>query len=110
MHIAQTRDGVNVRLVLRVGHRIAEKQHKVDLVVGDARGNLLLAALHAGQTLVDLEAGRLLDELAGRAGRADIMLCQNTAVCHTELNHQFFFAVMCDECYIHFQTSPSLSR
>ena len=40
---------------------------------------------------------------------SNVMLCQDAAVCHAELCHQLFFAVMCDQCYVHFQTSPSLS-
>ena len=81
---------MDVRFVLCVGHRIAEKQHKVDLIIRYARGDLLLAALHTRKALVDFQTGSFFNKLAGGAGGTDIMLCKNTAVCHAKLYHQFF--------------------
>ena len=96
MHIAQPRDRMEVRLVLRIGHRIAEEQDKVDLIVSNARGDLLLATLHARKALVYFQSGRFFDEFSRRAGCADIMFCQDAAIRHAELYHQFLFAVVRD--------------
>ena len=62
---------------------------------------MLVAALGTAEVTLNMKPGSLGNELSGGAGSADIMVAENTAICDTELNHQFFFGVMCDECNIH---------
>ena len=90
---------MDVRFVLCVGHRIAEKQHKVDLIIRYARGDLLLAALHTRKALVDFQTGSFFNKLAGGAGGTDYAF-KNTAYAMQNCTISSF-AVMCDQCYIH---------
>ena len=65
VHVTQAGNRMDVRFVLCVGHRITEKQHEVDLVVGDARVELL-APLRRVQVGADLQTGGLGDKPPGR--------------------------------------------
>ena len=78
-----------------------KKQQQVDFIAGNAGRDLLVAALHTGQKTLHLQAGRLGDELAGCAGRHQLMLAQDAAVRRTKLNHQLLFGVMRNQCNRH---------
>ena len=83
------------------GAGVAEVQEHVDLVVSDTGSDLLLAALLTREQTLDIQSGRFGNVLGGNAGRTQIMLAQNTAVGDTELSHQFFFQVMCNDRNLH---------
>ena len=57
----------------------------------------------------DGQPRRLRHQLAGDVGGAEGMLRQNAAVGDTELNHQFFFPVVCHQSNVHGYT-PFLNR
>ena len=97
MHIAQAQQGHLVRLAGLCIDGVAEEQQQVDLVAGNAGRDLLVAALHTGQKTLYLQAGGLRNQFAGRAGRHQFMLAQNTAVRRAELNHQLLFGVVRDQ-------------
>ena len=99
---------MDVRFVLCVGHRIAEKQHEVDLVVGYARRDLLFAALHTRKALVDFQTGSFFNKFAGGAGGTHLVAADNATVGNAKLHQQFFFGVMCNQCNIH-NAPPFLS-
>ena len=103
MLVAQAGDGVHV---LRVGLRVAEEEHEVDLVVGDARADLLRAALRAGQIQRDRQPRRLGNELARGVRGADVVTGENAAVGNAELDHKLLFAVMGEKSDIHALAPP----
>ena len=70
VHVAQAQKPRLVGLAGLRADRVAEKEQQVDLVAGDARRDLLVAALRPAQEAGYLQPGRLGDELAGRTGRA----------------------------------------
>lgn len=73
---------------------VAEKQDQVNLVVGDARADLLAAALGAGQVQRDGQARGFAHQLAGGVGGADVVTGQDAAVGNAKLHHQFFLSVV----------------
>ena len=67
--------------------------------------SLLAAAVVEGQETVDAQAGGFADLKAGGGGGAKGVLGQNAAVSGAELDHQFLFVVVSDQCDIHGGTS-----
>ena len=103
--VAQLGDIQNVLVgVALVG--IVKAQHQVDLVVGDAGGDLLAAAVDKGQKPVHLQAGGLLYLLTGVGGGAQGVLRQNAAVGGAELHHQLFPVIVGDQGNIHSLFTP----
>ena len=49
----------------------------------------------------NLQPGRFGYHLARRPRCAEAVPAQYPAVGNAELNHEFFFGIVCDECYIH---------
>ncbi len=91
VHIAQSCDRVDIRLVLRVGHRIAEKQHKVDLVVKRrARRSAPRRPACRPGTCRSLRPVASSTNLPVVPVAQMLCFCKNTAVCHAKLYHQFF--------------------
>ena len=111
VHVAKAQKVLVVRRfrLLRL-HGIAEKQQEVDLIAGDARRNLLVAALFAAQKAVDVEARRVRNELACRAGCAKRMTAQNATISDAELNHQLFFRIVGGQCNVHKIFLPLIFR
>ena len=85
---------------------VTEAEHHVDLVIGDARGDLLSAAVLEGEEAVDGKPRRFGDELSGARGGAQRVLGKNPAVGGAELNHQLFLVVVGDQCNVHEVKSP----
>ena len=81
--------------------RVAEIEDHIDLVVGDARADLLGAAVDARHEQVDRKAARFADHLTGHAGGAERVTGQNAGVSRAELDHQFLFVVVCHESDVH---------
>ena len=112
-HIAGIGDIVLVAQAEDIGHvlvrdflvGVAEAENHVQLIIGNAGCNLLAAAVVEGQEAVDAQAGGLADLEAGGGGGAKGVLGQNAAVCGAELDHQFLFVVVGDQCDIHGGTS-----
>ena len=89
---------------------VAEAENHVQLIIGNAGCNLLAAAVVEGQEAVDAQAGGLADLETGGGGGAKGVLGQNAAVCGAELDHQFLFVVVGDQCDIHGGTSFRVFR
>lgn len=85
------------RLLVGVG----EAQYHVDLVIGNARGDLLPAAVGEGQKTVYGQSGGIGDLLSGAGGGAEGVLGQDAAVGGAELDHQLLAVVVCHQCNIH---------
>ena len=100
--VAQALDLVDVVKAVGVG-RVAEKEDQVDLVEGDARADLLRAALVGVQLERDRQARGLADELSRDMRGAQGVFGQDAAVRDAELHHQLLFSVMCHQSNIHTQ-------
>lgn len=101
VHIAKAQQTGLVRLGGLGADGVAEVQQQVDLIAGNARGDLLVAALAARHKAGDVQAGRLRNQLARGAGGAQAVTAQDSAVSDAELDHQFLFGVVSDQCDIH---------
>ena len=66
------------------------------------------AAVLAGQEPLNRQLGRLRHKPPGRAGGDQVVVGQNAAVSRTELYHQFFFCIVCNQCDRH--TEPRFLR
>ena len=100
MLIAQGGDIVEIAVqIIRVG--VIEEKNHVDLVVGDARANLLTAAMGMGQEQLNGQTGSLSDQISGAVGGADGVLGENAALGNAELYHQFFLFIMAHKGDIH---------
>lgn len=80
--------------------RVAEIENEVDLVIGDARADLLGALLVVEVERYGQPRG-LGHELAGGVGRAEVVIGENAAVGNAELDHKFLLAVVGQESYVH---------
>ena len=98
--VAELGDIGQAVVILRVGG-VAEEEDHIDLVVGDARADLLGAAVDARHEQVDRKAARFADHLTGHAGGAESVTGQNAGVSRAELDHQFLFVVVCHESDVH---------
>ena len=101
VHVAQAKQVCVIRLIRLGIERIAEKQQQVDLIIGNARGDLLVAAQSAAEKCLDFKPRCVRDELAGGTGSAQGVSGKGAAVGNAELNHQFLFGIVRDQCYIH---------
>ena len=107
VYIAQAQQ---IQLVRLMGLRIdgvAEEQQQVDLIAGNARCNLLVAAMGTGQEALNGQACGLADHLSRSARGHQRMLAQHAAVCDAELHHQFFFGIMGNQRNGHSNSSSS---
>ena len=83
------------------GVGVGKHQHQVDLIIGDAGVDLLMAALLVAQKLGDGQTGVVCDQPAGGGSGEQLMLHQNALIGGAELNHQLFFLIMCQKRDIH---------
>jgi hypothetical protein len=60
----------------------------------DLRSQLLGPAQMSRKIFMYLKISNFLNQSAGRAGRIQFILAQNTAVCNTEILHQLLFGIM----------------
>ena len=81
--------------------RVVEEDDHVDLVIGNARVDLLMAALVFRQEQTHGQTRRLRDQTACRRRGGDGMLGEDAFIRGTELNHQLFFLVMRHQGDIH---------
>ena len=95
VHIAQSCDRVDIRLVLRVGHRIAEKQHQIHFVAGNAGSDLLYAAQLAGEITMHRQTGGLRQHPSGSTGGNDYIFGKDRAVGSAELKREFLAGIVC---------------
>lgn len=82
-NVVDIADAQQVHLIGLIGlgaDGVAEEEQHVHLFTGDARYDLLGAAMAAGEKFCDLQSGVLLDQTAGGAGRQQTVLFQNMAV------------------------------
>ena len=75
--------------------RVAEEQHQVHFVAGNAGSDLLHAAQFAGEIAVHGQAGRLCQHPSGGAGGNDGISGQNGAVSSAELQRKLFAGIVC---------------
>ena len=101
VYVAQAQQIHFIGLMGLRADRVSEEEQQVDLVAGDARSDLLVAPMGAGQKTLDAQARGLRHKLARRTCRAQIVLGKHAAVCNTELHHQFLFFIMSYKGYIH---------
>ena len=101
VYVAQAEQVRVVRLIRLGVERITEKQEEVDLIIGNACRDLLISSLGAAEEFLDFKACRICDEFTGSSGCAECMSGKGSAIGNAELNHQFFFGIVRDECYIH---------
>ena len=108
VYVAQAQQIHFIGLMGLRADRVSEEEQQVDLVAGDARSDLLVAPMGAGQKTLDAQARGLRHKLARRTCRAQIVLGKHAAVCNTELHHQFLFGVMRNQRNVHKDFPPSL--
>ena len=89
------------------GVGVGKEQHQVDLVVGDAGIDLLVATLLVGKQQGDGQTCIVRNQPPGGGGGVEAVLLKDALVGRAELNHQFLLFVMGQKCNIH--TGHSLS-
>ena len=107
MHVAQPQrahDALILPGVRVVG--VGEHDHKVNLVIRNARVDLLMAALIFGQEQRDRKIRRLGDKPPRRRRSRQAVLGEDGFICRAELHHEFLFLIMRHECDIHFFSTP----
>ena len=90
------------------GVGIGKQQDQVDLIISNTGVDLLMAALLMGQQQGNRQTGIVSDQTAGSSRCIQIVLGQHALVSGAELNQQFFFLVVSQECDIH--CVPSFSN
>ena len=74
VYVAQAQQIHFIGLMGLRADRVSEEEQQVDLVAGDARSDLLVAPMGAGQKTLDAQARGLRHKLARRTCRAQIVL------------------------------------
>ena len=77
------------------------KEKKIDLIVSNAGCDLLRTASLSFQEAVNVEPRGFGHQFSGHGGGTDVVLCKNAAIGDAELNHQFFFPVVCKNRNVH---------
>ena len=85
VYVAQAQQIHFIGLMGLRADRVSEEEQQVDLVAGDARSDLLVAPMGAGQKTLDAQARGLRHKLARRTCRAQIVLGKHAAVVNNKL-------------------------
>ena len=88
--------------------RVAEEQHQIHLIAGNAGGDLLYTAQLTGEIAVHRQAGGLRKHPAGGTGGDNIIAGKDGTVSGTELQSQFFAGIVGKNCDRHRMLSPLL--
>jgi hypothetical protein len=72
-HHGDAQQGLDVRIVWLGLERIPEEDQTIDLAFGDAGADLLVAAERAALKFVDRQPELLLEQMAGGAGREELV-------------------------------------
>ena len=83
------------------GVGVGKQQDQVDLVIGNPGVDLLMAALFVRKQQGNGQTGIVCDQPTGSGGGEQVVFDKNALIGSTELYHQFFFLVVCQECEVH---------
>src|SRR5690606_40792992 len=94
MHVAQAKQGDNIRLMRLCHERITQEYDQIHLVLGDHRSDLLVTPKWPGQETVHLQPGFLDDAGSCRACGIQIVLSEYMLVGRDEIDHLVLFSVV----------------
>jgi hypothetical protein len=100
--IAQSDQVGLIGLALLHGDGVTQKDQKVDLIAGDARGDLLIPALGAGQKPKNAQSRGLGHQFAVMPV-AQMLCWLRMPYRQYRLHHKFFFGVVSDKRDVHVQ-------
>ena len=108
MHIAQAQQillgqagGISLQ-------RVAEEQHQIHLIAGNAGGDLLYTAQLAGEIAMHRQTSGLRKHPTGGTGGDNIIAGKDGTISGTELQSQFFAGIVGKNCDRHRMLSPLL--
>ena len=108
MHIAQAQQ-ILLGQAGGIGlQRVAEEQHQIHLIAGNAGSNLLHTAQLTGEVAVHRQTSGLRKHPAGGTGGDNIIAGKDGTVSGTELQGQFFAGIVGKNCDRHRMLSPLL--
>ena len=90
--------------VIRIGilvHGVTEEKEKVDFVAGDSGSDLLTSAVASAEEAGDFKTGCVSNKFSGSGSGAKFVSSENSAISDAELDHKFFFCVLCNNSDIH---------
>ena len=95
MHIAQAQQVLLVQAGSIHLERVAEEQHQIHFVAGNAGSNLLYAAQLAGEITMHGQTGGLRQHPSGSTGGNDYIFGKDRAVGSAELKREFLAGIVC---------------
>ena len=100
VNIAKAKKSCIVRIRVLV-HRITEEKEKVDLVAGDSGSDLFTAAMASAEKTGNFKSGCIGNKFSSSGSGAEFVFAEYSAIGNAELDHEFFFGILCDNCNIH---------
>jgi hypothetical protein len=97
LHVAQAQQFPLVWLAGLASAWVAEEKQKIHFFISDAGGNLLAAAVSAGQIAMNGQASGSYEHLACAACGNQVVSAEGMQVCRAKLHKQFLFVVVCYE-------------
>ena len=101
MYVAQAQQVHLVGFTGLGGDGVAEEEEHVHLVAGDARRDLLVTAVFPRHEALYIQPGGFGHQPPGGPGGDQPVRRQNAAIRDAELNHQFLFGIVCNQCNRH---------
>ena len=100
VNVAKAKKGcvINIRVLV---HRIAEEKEKIDFVAGNSGSNLFTAAVASAEETGNFKTGGIRNKFSGSGSGTEFVLSEDSAISDAELDHKFFFGVLCNNCNIH---------
>ena len=95
VHIAQAQQVLLVQAGSIHLERVAEKQHQIHFVAGNAGSDLLYAAQLAGEITMHRQTGGLRQHPSGSTGGNDYIFGKDRAVGSAELKREFLAGIVC---------------
>ena len=100
VNVAKTKKGCVIRIVVLV-HRITEEKQKIDLVAGNSGSYLFTAAMASAEETGNFKTGGIRNKFSGSGSGTEFVLSEDSAISDAELDHKFFFCVLCNNCNVH---------
>ena len=95
VHIAQAQQVLLVQAGSIHLERVAEEQHQIHFVAGNAGSDLLYAAQLAGEITMHRQTGGLRQHPSGSTGGNDYIFGKDRAVGSAELKREFLAGIVC---------------
>ena len=100
MNVAKTKKSCIVIIRVLV-HGITEEKQKIDFVAGNSGSYLFTAAVASAEETGNFKAGCIRNKFSGSGSGTEFVLSEDSAISDAELDHKFFFCVLCNNCNIH---------